>query len=250
MENKIITNSTNGNVYPLFITNLQSRDIDDVCAVQDFVVRTLGDPTSYAADPRETLLECLGAQGLTIGAYAGDQLVGFRSILCPGDRPANLGREIGLSEPSLLGRVAHLQRACVLPEFRGNRLQIRMTNLATQILNERMNYRYLMSTVAPGNYPSMEDKFTSGMLIVKLTRNHDDHQRYVFFRDLEDVIALDPAQTQVVDGLDVATQLNLLGASPRHAGYRQSRRDGRTLVHFAPLPHAIPRERARVNAGP
>ena len=103
-----------------------------VVGVQEALTAALQNPSLYYPNPPELLRLCLGEQGLTIGTFVANRLIGFRSILYPGAREDNLGRDIGLSANDL-NLVAHLERTVVLPDYRGNRLQMRMTAHAIRL---------------------------------------------------------------------------------------------------------------------
>lgn len=215
---------------------LSATHLDDVMLVQDQTFQALQDKTIYYPSSRDVFADSLSGKGLVIGCFVEDTLVGFRSIWLPMDSEENLGIDIGIKEANLK-KVAHLERACVLPEFTGNRLQMRMTNHAIGLAKQHGYFRYLCSTVAPTNYPSMQDKFSADMAIVSLLKKYEDYYRYIFFRDIFSQPFLDQDLTHLmsVDGSDIATQLKLLDQSPRFIGYKQHRLNGITRVSYGLL---------------
>jgi len=46
-------------------------------------------------------------------------------------------------------------------------------------------FRYVLATVAPGNIPSMKDKFALGMRIYKVKEKYGGKLRYVYCNDLK-----------------------------------------------------------------
>lgn len=232
LESGLLRNQEDGREYPFEIAELTPDHIDAVCEVQGLVVDTLEDPALYYPDPRELLLQCLGERGVTIGTFVNGRLVGFRSVFFPGDRPDNLGLDLGMTDPALLHKVAHLERAAVVPQFRGNRLQIRMTGHAIRLAGLSGRWRYLFSTVAPGNFASMQDKFAVGMLIVKLLLKYADYWRYVFYRDIKSPIGVDIATKMAVRSSEIAKQREILGRIGL-VGYAQEREKDSVAVCYA-----------------
>jgi hypothetical protein len=180
-----------------------------VVGVQEALMAGLQNPSIYYPNPPELLRLCLGERGLTIGTFVANRLIGFRSILYPGPREDNLGRDIGLSGDDL-DQVAHLERTVVLPDYRGNRLQMRMTAHAIRLGIATREVRHLFSTVAPANIASMADKFKIGMLIVRTKEKYQHYTRHLFYQDLRTPVGIEPNTSRPVDLEDLATQRQLV----------------------------------------
>ncbi|MCK6684034.1 MAG: hypothetical protein L6R30_16655 [Thermoanaerobaculia bacterium] len=232
LETGLLRNQEDGREYPFEIAELTPDNLDAVWGVQEVVVDTLEDPALYYPDPKELLLQCLGNRGVTIGTFVGQKLVGFRSIFFPGDRSDNLGLDLGMTDPALLHKVAHLERAAVIPAYRGNRLQIRMTSHAIRRASASGRWRYLFSTVAPGNFASMKDKFAVGMVIVKLLLKYADYWRYVFYQDIKAPITVDEATKTCSGSKEIARQREILGRIGL-VGYAQEREGESVVVCYA-----------------
>ena len=215
------------------ILDLKESDIDDLCDLQARVFAAIQNPALYYPETRERLLQSIEQRGLTIAAYVEGRMIAFRSVFYPGEDASNLGRDIGMADPHQLRRVAHLQRTCVAPEFRGNKLQVRMTGYAIERIRQAGTARYLFSTVAPGNYASIGDKFSNDMSIVRLLRKYETFYRYVFFADISAPLTIDPATTTPIGAMDIDAQCARLASDALYVGHNQSRSQGGNVIHYA-----------------
>lgn len=204
------------------MTVLGRDDLQHVLQVQQKVLNDLEDFSLYYPSSEQIFEDSLGGSGIIIGAWVDDQLIAFRSIWYPRSHPENLGLEIGMQHADHLDQVAHLERSCVIPEYRGNRLQSLMTRYAIDIANQNNSFRYLFSTVAPMNYPSMKDKLGVNMVIVQLKKKYEDYYRYIFYQDILNPI-ISPVQSDdshiFVDVEDIASQMQLLETNDDVHGY-------------------------------
>ncbi len=230
LEAGTLTRATDGASLPFAVRLLGPEHLDELVALQRYVVDTLEDEAFYYPLPPETLALSLGERGMTAGTFVDGTLVGFRSILYPAPGDENLGEDIGLP-PEELGKVAHLERTVVHPDFRGNRLQKRMTAQIIKLAADTERWRHLLSTVAPTNYASMKDKFVCGMLIVRLSRKYAGYWRYVFYQDVITPIDPDLTVTETLEGSDVAGQRELLGHG--YFGCEMIGRPGAVRLRFA-----------------
>ncbi len=219
------------------IRRISMPELDNVMEIQEQTFQALENPALYYPSPRHVFEESLSDNGLVIGCYVANTLIGFRSIWYPGIRSENLGKEIGINSVEQLNQVAHLERACVLPDYRGNKLQICMTNNAVKLAREKRFFRYLFSTVAPLNYASMQDKFASNMVIVRLLKKYEDYYRYIFYQDIIKPIKplMEISEITSIRGDDVASQLIHLNTNEKMIGFRQFRENDLTYISFAKI---------------
>jgi len=219
---------SSGLTKPYRINILSPEHLDDVIKVQQQVLGTLEKPSSYYPGAHQIFEESLSGRGLIVGCYVEDSLIGFRSIWYPQNHSANLGIDIGLSSAKNLEEVAQLERTCVLPEFRGNRLQITMMQYMIDHAKRNNSFRYLLATVAPTNYASMQDKFVHNMLIFDLKKKYAGHYRYIFFQDLfkpVDVATESVSPIIFVDAEDIESQCNILQNDRAYVGYMQKKNE-------------------------
>ncbi len=140
----------------------------------------------FAADSSEHVLDILRS-GRGQALRAADPRNGQTAALMLTDRPGlteeNLGRDIGLPA-SQLSRVAHMDTAIVLPQYRGAHLQRRMMAYAEQELKKE-GFRYLCCTVHPDNRYSLENVLSQGYRIAAVKEKYGGYLRAVLVKELE-----------------------------------------------------------------
>lgn len=95
----------------------------------------------------------------------------------------HLGLDIGLKNQQLKESI-YQEISIVHPHFRGMGLQQLMGHLLMKEVKEK-HYRYVLSTVAPFNIPSLKDKFSHGLEIAALKLKYGGMLRYIFVKDLK-----------------------------------------------------------------
>ncbi len=213
--------------------------LEQVLQVQADVVGTLEDYSLYYPSPEQIFRESLSGYGLIIGCFVEKRLVGFRSIWYPRSHPENLGISIGMLDKNQLDQVAHLERSCVLPDYRGNRLQIHMTHYALDLATRNKSFRYFFSTVAPMNYASMKDKFEASMVIVQLKKKYEEYYRYIFYQDL--INPVNPASSELIlaNGDDVESQVRILNSEEGVVGCQMQKNGEVMQVGYAKANHPL-----------
>ena len=136
----------------------KKEDAEEISRVMREVHEQMENKALFAPSSQEEILAHIEAEGFTVGAYDPQgKMAGHFIIRYPMLAPDNLGRDLGLPESELL-KVAHMESAVVLPEYRGHHLQIRMLKYAESVIDKK-KFRYFMSTVSPDNpasYRSLE----------------------------------------------------------------------------------------------
>lgn len=164
---------------------LYLEDLPIIEQVQEKVIESISDKSSLQALTTEEFLFILNEQGLLVGAFVEDELIGFRALLIPEIDDEHLGWDIGLPSEELR-KVIYQEISVVLPEYRGNRLQQKLAEVIMKELpNLKDEYRYICCTVAPMNIPSLKDKFTQSMHIAALKEKYEGLRRYILVKDLE-----------------------------------------------------------------
>ncbi len=111
------------------------------------------------------------------GAVAGV----FLAVM-PGLSDENMGRDAGLPEEEL-PKVAHMDTAAVLPQYRGHQLQCRLMQAAEEDLRA-LGFRYLMATVHPDNIYSMNNGLKQGYRIIGEKIKHGGKRRAILMKEL------------------------------------------------------------------
>ena len=111
------------------------------------------------------------------GAVAGV----FLAVI-PGLSEENMGRDAGFPEEEL-PKVAHMDTAAVLPQYRGHQLQYRLMQAAEADLRA-MGFRYLMGTIHPDNVYSMNNAMKQGYRIIGEKLKHGGKRRAILLKEL------------------------------------------------------------------
>ena len=203
----------NGQAY--IVRRLTEIDIPAVLRLQDIVVQHLNDKTKLQPLSEEEFRYITSGNGLLIGVFVEEELISFRALVVPDTLEEHLGLDAGLPEADF-GSVIYQDISNVHPDWRGLSLQKRM---ATWIMNEFASgehpYKYVCSTVAPFNIPSLKDKFAQGMEIVALKPKYGGHLRYIFCKELKEISIKRDGEPVVCKMADTKEQQKLLAL-----GYR------------------------------
>lgn len=180
-----ITNQALHKKLPMYIKRLYLEDLPKIEHTQEIVIESLSDKESLQPLSTEEFLFILNEQGVVVGAFADNQLIGFRALLIPEIDQDHLGIDIGLPEEEL-SKVIYQEISVVLPEYRGNRLQQTLAEVVMKELPDlKEQFRYVCCTVAPMNIPSLKDKFSQHMCIKALKSKYNGRERYIFVKDLK-----------------------------------------------------------------
>ncbi|MGI2328766.1 hypothetical protein [Planococcus sp. YIM B11945] len=180
-----ITNQVLHKKLPMHIKRLYLEDLPAIEEVQKKVIASLAEKEVLQPLSTEEFLFILNERGLVVGAFADEQLIGFRALLIPEIDEEHLGRDIGLGEDEL-PKVIYQEISAVLPEYRGNRLQQTLAEVIMKDMPDlKGDFRYVCCTVAPMNIPSLKDKFSQHMYIQAMKIKYNGMKRYICVKDLK-----------------------------------------------------------------
>lgn len=187
---------------------LTEDQLPEVLALQDRVLEELDQPEFLQALTVEEFVFIFRGNGMVAGAYVDERLIAFRAMLDPGEDDEHLGIDAGISNGELTS-VLYSEITAVDPEYRGHGLQ---TTLGTWLLEhvDSDRYRYICTTVAPMNIPSLKDKFALGLHIKALKVKYGSKLRYILCEDLQQPFQAETSERQVVAMNDTEPQQQLL----------------------------------------
>ena len=190
---------------------LEMDDLPETEQLQQEVIGEVEDKNALQPLTTEEFEFILTGNGLMIGAFAEERMVGFRALLIPEIDSEHLGYDVGLSEEDLPS-VLYQEISAVLPAYRGNRLQQQMAQVIMEKIPELdREFRYIACTVAPMNIASMKDKFSQGMRIAALREKYKGLLRYIFVKDLT-ADDMDPAEEVTIPAENISQQRSFLKA--------------------------------------
>ncbi|MCG1028474.1 GNAT family N-acetyltransferase [Virgibacillus halodenitrificans] len=169
---------------PFEIRLLAMKNMDEILLLQEVVRQTVTQSDSLQPLSEEEFENILSGNGFMIGIYVKENLIAFRAMLIPPvDDPEHLGSDAGLTDEAKRSMM-YSEISVVHPEFRGNGLQTQMGKVVMEKI-DKSRFRYVATTVAPFNIPSLKDKIALGMKIIALKEKYNGKLRYVLFRDFK-----------------------------------------------------------------
>ena len=219
----------------LSMVRLDATCVADLMALQDVVCRELESPELYFPVTEPEMKEFFETDGLCIGAFHADRLVAYFGVLFMGDRPHNVGLDLGIPEHQLR-QVAYFKAVNVLPAYRGLGIQKRLTQalfsamgVETRVVSGIPAFEWLCSTVSPLNLASLKSFLDSGFWIGGLKPKYQGHMRYLLMRS-----RARPAGGQggsiAVPTHDYKTQLSLLEQGK--VGVEMTRNSSVSQIHY------------------
>ena len=141
-----------------FLKIAAAEDADEIHSLMQTVYDRMEDKSLFVCDDMEYVRSHISEEGFTVIAQnTKGRIIGSFIFSYPGMGSGNLGKDIGLAAAEL-EKVVHVDSAVVLPECRGNGLQLKMLRFAEELI-DKDRYRYFMATVSPDNpasYRSLE----------------------------------------------------------------------------------------------
>lgn len=170
-----------------YIMNVVFRQAvcEDLDKLDEILIRTsaeVNDPEVFVTDDRAYLSRHIAEDGFILIALVSEEAAGFLLVDFPDGGDADLAHDLGWeSARRLLG--AHMDIACVLPEYRGFGLQKRLLRESEGILLS-MGYRYALATVYPDNQPSVRSLLSSGYVIGATGLKYGGVLRHTVWKEL------------------------------------------------------------------
>lgn len=188
---------------------LELQDKDSIMKVQQQTYSQLGHKDRLSTLDQQEVIHILSGAGWFAGAFVDTKLVAFRAFLIPQlDDTDHLGKDVGLTTEEQTS-VIYQEITVVLPEYRGHGLQRKLGEwLMDMLIRSKDSYRFICSTVAPFNIPSLKDKFSQGMHIATLKEKYEGKLRYVFLKDLQQ--PLHPSYDKWIVMADINAQQDVL----------------------------------------
>ncbi len=212
------------------VSELSLENINEIIALQNTVINSLEKKETLQPLTKKEFQNILSGNGLMLGVFLEERLIGFRALLVPEIDEDHLGRDIGLSEEELPG-VIYQEVSIVHQKYRGNRLQQTLAILIMQELMKTDNsFTNICCTVAPFNIPSLKDKFAQGMEIAALKEKYGGMLRYVFVKELSEGRDKDWSEITRLKMDDTKAQQEMLAAGWR--GIQLEMEDGDYWVSF------------------
>lgn len=194
------------------IQRLTMNDIPKINRLQDTVVEKLHDSNMLVTLSDSEIQHILLDGGLFIGVFIKERLIACRAFLIPDiDDPEHLGYDARIPKGEF-PEVIYSEISMVDPSYRGNRLQTFMGKILIELVKQS-NFKYVLTTVAPNNIPSLKDKFALGMRIVHVKEKYGGKLRFILYRHVHKTSELPVKDERLVpiDNMKLQEKLLKLG---------------------------------------
>ncbi|PPA70721.1 N-acetyltransferase [Jeotgalibacillus proteolyticus] len=176
---------------PFTVRPLNDQDKELFQFLQEEIVEGLEDQDTLQPLTEDEIIYIFEGGGLMIGAFVEDELIAARALLYPGDDEENIGHDLDLPFKEQM-KVVHQEISLVRSDYRGNDLQKTMAKVLMQQLRHSTDYfTHLCCTVSPKNIASIKDKFSQGLMIVKVKEKYEGSLRYIFYKHLTNKFPVD-----------------------------------------------------------
>lgn len=176
---------------------LRNDELEEAYRLHRLVVSAVEHPHMFRADSKSFMAEHIERRGRTVGTFCNGRLAGYAAISFPDSDPDNLGRDLPLPQAEI-AHVADYEGSAVHPDFRGNRLQILMTDLRHRYALAHDRY-HILGTVSPLNSVSLSNFLGFGCRVKNFKIKYTDMQRFIIHRDLRETEPLPLNLERVVD---------------------------------------------------
>lgn len=163
----------------------QMKDIPNILTLMTTVKKAMPQKEWFVDDNEEYLYHLLHGHGFILLAREEQttHLAAFFMVKYPGISEDNLGHHLNFSEEELQ-QCVHMDSCVVHPDFRGYHLQSRMASLAEQQIPQQ-SYRYLLATIHPDNYYSLNNMLRCGYHMVKEAYLYGGLPRVIIMKELK-----------------------------------------------------------------
>jgi GNAT superfamily N-acetyltransferase len=194
-------------------------------------VRAAIAPELLCRESDDFFIDHSGRVGNILGLFAEDRLIAYGVLGLPPVGEPSFADDFALTAGDRAA-AATVDGAAVLPEWRGNRLHRRLVAERLRRAREQ-GRRIALSTVAPGNLPSLRNLLAEG-LTIRALRARFGGMRYLVRRDLDRPPAAPPQSGRWISVHDVAAQTEALDRGEIGWALAEDRADAPAVWFGAP----------------
>lgn len=165
-----------------YIRQLEEENIKEILELHPIIMNNLDNEDLFYFDNYEFYKYHLENEGVILGCYINEVLIGYGVMIIPKYDDENLGYDLKLPQDELL-YVAHLDSVAIHPDFRGNKLQVKIFSMLEEIAKQR-GYKHLCSTVSPQNIYSIKNLEILGLEKRLEKLKYRGKNRYIYYKFL------------------------------------------------------------------
>lgn len=207
------------------------KNYDAAVELQNIAVNMMG--KKYHPVPESMIVDCLD-HGKSLGLFVEDRIVGMRLAYDHtksrqiASTSAEIAESLKIPEDEMQACV-YFCGVMLLPEYRGNKLGLRMTNHALSLLDINKHY-HIYTTVHPENYPSLSNLLNIGLLIKSCGISYGADLRFILHRDLRRGSTYIPRQSKVVRSDDIERNKQVI--SQGYVGFMPIKNSGGFFICY------------------
>jgi len=163
---------------------LTLKNLDEILLLQNEVTSKLDNEDTFRASSKE-MLEKFLTNGYIMGAIANNKLIAYRILYTPNEDIDNLGYDLKFNAQDFK-KVIHFETAIVHPDFRGNGLQVLLTEEIKKHIS--IEDKIICATCYPLNYPSLSNLLKLGLTIQMLKMKYNNNIRFILSNKIIQII--------------------------------------------------------------
>ncbi|MGO5052491.1 GNAT family N-acetyltransferase [Lachnospiraceae bacterium LCP25S3_G4] len=166
----------------VYFERANDQDVEDIVRSIHIAKEGISEDGWYVAVDEEFVRDCITQKGFVLKAMVDCVMAGFLIVYFPLFDPDNLGQYQHFSEEEQ-SKVAHMDTICVLPQYRGLRIQKNLLLQAEPVI-QSMGYRYSMATAHPDNIYSCRNLVSTGYKVIGQDHMYDGLLRNIYYKEV------------------------------------------------------------------
>lgn len=159
------------------------KNLEEICKIQEIAFENLDNKELLRRNSREMLEACFYEPHYVLGAFHKEKLVAFAILFDGGKTDENIGKDIGVSEENL-SSVINFKLVIVLPEYRGNRLHIKLIYELEKVAIAK-GKKLMCATVSPMNVHSSKNFEKAGFIFHSKKMKYSGLERNIYYKELD-----------------------------------------------------------------
>lgn len=168
----------------ILIEEATINDIEEIVKLKKDIWNKLENKEWYIIDStnQEYLKNQLENNGIIIKSINKNKIVGFLIITNDLKKEEDIIKKVHLEEK--VDGCIELANGAVDSEYRGNNLYIKMAKKAEKIIKSRYQKKYILATVHPDNFASLNSLLKIGYEVKCKTKMYGNLDRYIVIKEL------------------------------------------------------------------
>ena len=158
-----------------------ASDAPQIFSIMNAVANETKDTGRFIGDSLQYIISHIENDGCIFVCESTGAIAGFIIIDIPGDKPHNLGLDIGLSGNKLT-TVAHMDSIALLPKFRGLGISKALIQHGEEYL-KGLGYTNFLATVHPDNAASLNSFLSLGYKIKSTVPKYGNFLRHIIYKE-------------------------------------------------------------------